>query len=268
MSETVIELKNICKNYGKKHVLSDVSFTVNKGDIYGLVGKNGAGKTTIFKIILGLSDCNGGEVLLENSKELDAAREKMGFFVGNNFFPYMDAKENLEYYATLKGIKNPEAEIKEVLELIGLSGVKTKAGGFSLGMKQRLGIGIAILGKPEILILDEPANGLDPQGIADIRHLVQRLNSEYGMTVMISSHILGELQNTAHRFGIVNNGQIVRELSEADLQTQADAIRIKVSDADAARELLKANGIEILEEENETKSLEDYYFQLIGGDKQ
>ena len=266
MSEAVIELKNICKNYGKKHVLSDVSFIVNKGDIYGLVGKNGAGKTTIFKIILGLSDYNGGQVILEGSDDLDAGREKMGFFVGNNLFPYMNAKENLEYYANLKGLKDL-SEIEEVLELIGLQGVKTKAGGFSLGMRQRLGIGIAILGKPEVLILDEPTNGLDPQGIADIRHLVQRLNKEYGMTVVISSHILGELQNTAHRFGIVNNGQIVKELSEADLVAQTNVIRLKVDDLEHAKEILSAGGVNILEEEHETKSLEDYYFQLIGGDK-
>lgn len=266
MSEAVIELKNICKNYGKKHVLSDVSFTVNKGDIYGLVGKNGAGKTTIFKIILGLSDHNGGQVLLEDSDNLDAVREKMGFFVGNNLFPYMNAKENLEYYANLKGLTD-FSEIPEVLKLIGLDGVKTKAGGFSLGMRQRLGIGIAILGKPEILILDEPANGLDPQGIADIRHLVQRLNKEYGMTVVISSHILGELQNTAHRFGIVNNGQIVKELSEADLAAQTNVVRLKVDDLERAREVLSAGGVNILEEEHETKSLEEYYFQLIGGEE-
>lgn len=266
MSEAVIELKNICKNYGRKHVLSDVSFTVYKGDIYGLVGKNGAGKTTIFKIILGLSGHNGGEVLLEGTSDLDAAREKMGFFVGSNLFAYMNAKENLEYYAKLKGCYSKE-EIDEILKLIGLEGVKTKAGGFSLGMKQRLGIGIAILGKPQILILDEPTNGLDPQGIADIRHLVQRLNSEYGMTVIISSHILGELQNTAHRFGIVNNGQIVKELSEEDLAAQTNVIRLKVDDADKAKELLKAGNVNVLEEERELKSLEDYYFQLIGGEK-
>lgn len=266
MSEAVIELKNICKNYGKKHVLSDVSFTVNKGDIYGLVGKNGAGKTTIFKIVLGLSDHNGGQVLLEGSEDLDTSREKMGFFVGSNLFPYMNARENLTYYAGLKGVTDKK-EIDEVLELIGLKNVKTKAAGFSLGMKQRLGIGIAILGKPEVLILDEPTNGLDPQGIADIRHLVQRLNSEYGMTVVISSHILGELQNTAHRFGIVNNGQIVKELSEEDLAAQSNVLRIKVDDADKAKEVLKEKGIEVLEETSETKSLEDYYFQLIGGSK-
>ena len=266
MSDAVIELKNICKNYGKKNVLSDVSFTVKRGDIYGLVGKNGAGKTTIFKIILGLSEYNGGELLLEGVSDLDAARAKMGFFVGSNFFPYMTARENLEYYANLKGVMNPE-EIDEVLELIGLAGVKTKTAGFSLGMKQRLGIGIAILGKPEILILDEPTNGLDPQGIAGIRHLVQRLNEEYNMTIVISSHILGELQNTAHRFGIVNNGQIVKELSEEDLTREANVVRLKVEDADKAKEILKENGIEVLAETNESKSLEDYYFQLVGGDR-
>ena len=266
MSEPVIELRNISKNYGKKKVLKDVSFTVNKGDIYGVVGKNGAGKTTLFKLILGLSPYNGGTILLEGSDDLDTVRSKMGFFIGNNFFPYLTARENLIYYADLKGMKD-RSEIDKILELVGLKDVKTKVGGFSLGMKQRLGIGMAIIGRPEILILDEPANGLDPQGIADIRKLIRHLNSEYGMTIIVSSHILGELQNTAHRFGIVNNGTIIRELSEADLQLTDESIALSISTADAerAKELLRQNGIEILAEKAETKSLEDYYFQLIGG---
>ena len=133
-------------------------------------------------------------------------------------------------------------------------------------MKQRLGIAIALLSKPEILILDEPTNGLDPQGIADIRELVQTLNEQYGMTVIISSHILGELQHTAHRFGIVNEGTVPRTISQEDLLSEQKAVRIRVDDLERARAALNAAGIQILNEVQETRSLEDFYFGLVGGE--
>lgn len=267
MSESVITLNGIKKSYGKHKVLEDVSLSVNKGDIYGLVGKNGAGKTTIFKVILGLSDYNGGELTIDGGSDVQGiknGRKKIGFFVGSNFFPYMTARQNLEYYRTLKNISDKK-EVDRVLEIVELDKVKSPYRNFSLGMRQRLGIANAIMGSPEILILDEPTNGLDPQGIADVRHLIQKLNSEYDMTVIVSSHILGELQNTAHRFGIVNNGRIVKEISTNDLATDEQAVRICVDNLEKAEAALNAAGVKIISKIHETKTLEEYYFNLVGG---
>lgn len=266
MSETMIALKGINKSYGKHQVLQDVNLQINEGDIYGLVGKNGAGKTTIFKVILGLSEYQGGELLICGDKErVSEERRKIGFLVGINFFSYMTGRQNLEYYRILKGVKD-KSEVDRVLKIVELDNVKSKFKNYSLGMKQRLGIANALLGNPEILILDEPTNGLDPQGIADVRKLVQKLNEEYGMTVVISSHILGELQNTAHRFGIINGGSVAKEFSAEDLATEEKSVRISVDNLEKAKEVLKNAGIEILNEVQETRSLEDYYFDLVGGE--
>ena len=136
-----------------------------------------------------------------------------------------------------------------------------------MGMKQRLGIANAILGNPEILILDEPTNGLDPQGIADIRNLIKKLNEEYKMTIIVSSHILGELEHTANRFGIVHEGKILKEIDKNNLESEADTIEIKVSDIERTKKILKENKIEILQEKSSTKTLEDYYFELVEGAK-
>ncbi len=222
-----IRLENIQKSYGKHAVLKGITMQVNKGDIYGLIGKNGAGKTTIFKMILGLSEFTAGTVSIcgsKSRKELFANRSKIGFFVGSNFYGYLSGKANLEYYAAAKGLsgRKLKEEVNRVLEIVGLTNgkEKQKAKGYSLGMKQRLGIGNAILGNPEILILDEPTNGLDPQGIADIRHMIKRFRDEFGMTVIVSSHILGELENTADRFGIVHEGIIAKEITQEELSVK------------------------------------------------
>ena len=152
---------------------------------------------------------------------------------------------------------------------MGLQNVKTAVKGYSLGMKQRLGIANAILGNPEILILDEPTNGLDPQGIADVRHMIKRFRDEYGMTVIVSSHILGELENTADRFGIVHEGVIAKEISQDDLMAKRPEVELAVStdDLEKARKVLSENGINIVKEGKEKVTLEDYYFELIGGEK-
>ena len=182
----------------------------------------------------------------------------------------MNAEKNLKYFATVKGIprKERKQEIARVLDVVGLSGVKKPVKSFSLGMQQRLGIANAILGNPEILILDEPTNGLDPQGIADIRNLVKKLRDEYGMTVIVSSHILGELEHTADRFGIVNEGVVVKEISQQDLQENQPAVEIAVEDVEKAKRVLEENGIKVLREVAEKSSLEDFYFRLVGGSKQ
>ena len=251
MSEAVIKLENVNKSYGKHEVLKNVNMQVNKGDIYGLVGRNGAGKTTIFKMILGLSEVNSGNVSIVGSttkKELLKNRSKIGFLG----IPRKERKQ----------------EIARVLEIVGLKGVNKPVKSFSLGMQQRLGIANAILGNPDILILDEPTNGLDPQGIADIRNLVKKLRDAFGMTVIISSHILGELEHTADRFGIVNEGYVVKEITQQDLQENQPAVEIAVDDVERAKKVLEENGIKIMREVTEKSSLEDVYFRLIGGSNQ
>ncbi len=273
MSEAVIKLENVNKSYGKHEVLKNVNMQVNKGDIYGLVGRNGAGKTTIFKMILGLSEVNSGNISIvgsSNKKELLRNRSKIGFLVGCRFYNYLNAEKNLKYFATVKSIprKERKQEIARVLEVVGLKGVKKPVKSFSLGMQQRLGIANAILGNPDILILDEPTNGLDPQGIADIRNLVKKLRDEHGMTVIISSHILGELEHTADRFGIVNEGYVVKEITQQDLQENQPEVEIAVDDIERAKKILEENGIKIMREITEKSSLEDVYFRLIGGSNQ
>ena len=269
-ADSVIKLENIVKSYGNMEVLKGASLSVNKGDIYGLIGKNGSGKTTMFKIILGLSEFKGGTLSIDGSKtpaELLRNRQKIGFFVGTNFYPYLSARENLRYYAMVKNIPGREIkkEISRVLEIVGLDDVKKPVRSYSLGMKQRLGIANAILGNPEILILDEPTNGLDPQGIADIRHMIRRFNEEFGMTVIVSSHILGELEHTADRFGIINDGIVVKEISQEDLKEKEKAVEIAVDDLEKAKQLLAEGGVKVLREVEEKSTLEDFYFRLIGG---
>ncbi len=270
MGEAIIKLDQVVKSYGNHQVLKDINMQVNKGDIYGLVGRNGAGKTTIFKMILGLSERDSGNVSIAGSKtdkELFQNRGKIGFLVGTKFYGYMNAKNNLKYFATVKGIpaREMKKEIERVLTIVGLQNVKTPFRGYSLGMQQRLGIANALLGNPEILILDEPTNGLDPQGIADVRKLIRRFRDEFGMTVIVSSHILGELEHTADRFGFVHEGKILREITLDDLKDKEQAIEISVDDLDKARKLLTDGGVRILREVEEKSSLEDFYFNLIGG---
>ena len=267
MSESLISLKHIKKCYGKTQILSDVNFEAEAGQIIGLIGRNGSGKTTMFKVILGLSDHQGGEVHIGHADDSpETGRLKIGFFVGQNFFTYMNARRNLEYYRRLKNIKD-KGEIDRVLKLVELDKVKSKVSAFSLGMKQRLGIANALMGNPEVLILDEPTNGLDPQGIADIRNLIRKLNEELGITVIVSSHILGELQNTAHKFAVLNGGVIVKELTEDDLNVANSYVKLSVDDVERARQLLTDAGITIHNESTDKISLEDYYFSLIGGSK-
>ena len=164
----------------------------------------------------------------------------------------------------MKGIRD-RGETERVLKLVGLDKSDAKFASFSMGMKQRLGIANAMLGNPEILILDEPVNGLDPQGIADVRNLLTEMNREYGTTIIVSSHILGELEHTATRFGIIDQGRVLREITHEDLKVPNDKIQLRVSDCAEAKRILAENGISVLQESSEYKSLEDYYFELAGG---
>ncbi|MCR4847027.1 MAG: ATP-binding cassette domain-containing protein [Eubacterium sp.] len=271
MSEIVISIEGLEKSYGKHKVLRGVDMHVKKGDIYGLIGKNGAGKTTLFKNILGLSDFESGKLSIfggANEKENNHNRSKIGFFVGNCIYDYLSGRSNLEYFRRLKGVKDKD-EVDRVLEIVGLDSkaADTPAKKYSLGMKQRLGLAQSLLGNPELLIFDEPTNGLDPQGIMDVRNLLQKLNEEEGKTILVSSHILGELQNTAHRFGIIHDGVLMKELVQDDFRVQKNITSINVEDKDVekAKALLEQNGIEIHGLAQATSSLEDYYFDLIGG---
>ncbi|MEE0435306.1 MAG: ATP-binding cassette domain-containing protein [Peptococcaceae bacterium] len=264
----MISLCHIDKKYGTQQVLEDVNLTIQKGDIYGLIGKNGAGKTTIFKMILGLTNFESGQLSIfgsDSKAALSAGRKHIGFFIGKNFFDYLTARENLDYYRRMKGIREKD-EVDRVLALVGLQKTSAKFGTFSMGMKQRLGIANAMLGNPDILMLDEPVNGLDPQGIADIRHLLVKLNAEYGTTIVLSSHLLSELEHTATRFGILDHGRVLREFTHEVLNVRNDSIRLRVSDYERARQLLLENHIEILQESAVPRALEDYYFELVGGD--
>lgn len=263
----MITLSHINKNYGNAKVLKGINLNINKGEIYGLVGKNGAGKTTIFKIILGLTSYSSGTLKINkglSKTALQENRRKIGFFIGKNFFDYLDALDNLHYYRQLKGIKDKK-EVERVLQLVGLQNVKAKYGSFSMGMKQRLGIANALLGNPEILILDEPVNGLDPQGIADIRNLITQLNKENNMTIIVSSHILGELEHTANRFGIVHEGKVLKEITHEDLKEKNNTVQISIDNLDRVKNILETNNIPILKVTSAYKSLEDYYFELVEG---
>ena len=196
MKKTVVSTNCLTKKYGDFYALKDVSIDIFEGDIYGLIGRNGAGKTTLMKIITTLTNKTSGEFSLfdSNDKDLTKVKRRIGSLIENAaFFPNMSAYENLKYYALQRGIVNLE-QITEAIKLVGLEDAgKKKFKNFSLGMKQRLGVALAILDNPDFIILDEPINGLDPIGISELRDTFKNLNEEKGITILISSHILSEL---------------------------------------------------------------------------
>lgn len=220
VSETkdfVIKVTDVSKDYGKAHVLDNMSFTVPKGSIFGLVGRNGAGKTTIMRIISGLQQPTSGKIEYGfNHKKLG----NIGALVElPSIYTNASAKENLTYQYINLGLKIDDS-IDQSLEFVGLGDTgKKKAGKFSLGMRQRLGIAMAMAGNPELLILDEPINGLDPQGIIQIREVLERLNKEKGVTIIISSHILSELSKLATDFAFVEKGKVVKEVRAESVET-------------------------------------------------
>ena len=240
-AEVMFSASNLCKAYGNHSVLKNVSFNVRRGSIYGLVGKNGAGKTTIMRIMTGLQLPTSGDF------EFGFDRERIGS-VGAlvetpSIYANKTAEENLKFQYINLGLKVDESVV-ETLRFVGLEGTgKKKAGKFSLGMRQRLGIAMAIVGDPEMLILDEPINGLDPQGIIQIRDLLVKLNKEKGMTIVISSHILSELSKLATDFAFVDGGVIVKEASANDIENSGERILvITTDDVDNLCTVLKSNG--------------------------
>lgn len=215
--EYVVETKNLTKRFGDKIAVNSVNMHIERGDIYGFIGKNGAGKTSTMKLLLGMSYPTSGEIELFGSKQLEQQRVKIGSLIeAPGLYRNCTAYENLKRFSIAFGSK--DKEIKEILETVGLGNTgKKKAGAFSLGMRQRLGIAIALLGNPELLILDEPINGLDPAGIKEIRDLIMRLNAERKITVLISSHLLDELSKFVTRYGIVNDGTLIEEITAQEL---------------------------------------------------
>ena len=226
MSEIILSMKNVTKIYNETKALDRVSIEINRGDIYGIIGNNGAGKTTIMRIISGQSFVSSGIMELFGSKGDDVRkqRKRLGCLIENPGFCYsMTAYENLEYFRIQFGIPGKE-NINRVLEEVGLRDCgKKKYKDFSLGMKQRLGIALAILNSPELLILDEPTNGLDPEGIIEIRNILINLNKKKNTTILISSHILSELSNIATKYGFLKNGKIIEEISMEDLQRKCES---------------------------------------------
>ena len=245
--EYVFKTQNITKIYKNKKVLKDVNIGVKKGEIYGLIGKNGAGKTTLMKILTGIIYPTSGKITINESEDLSLERKKIGSLIEQpSFYQSFSATKNLKLFATLFSVSYDE--IPKVLELVGLSDTgKKRVGKFSLGMKQRLGIAIAMLGNPEILVLDEPINGLDPEGIKDIRDLLIKINKERGTTILISSHLLDELSKIATTYCIIDNGTIIEELSKEEFEKKSGLyLKIVCNNLFDAQELLIKNYADIV----------------------
>jgi len=246
MSEFILETNGLTKSFGRKKAVDNVSIHIEKGAVYGFIGRNGAGKTTLMKIVSGLSNQSSGTFSLFGTEELYKVRGKVGCLIeAPGLYPDMTAFQNLKMKCLSAG-KSDDKFIGSLLETVGLGNVgKKKAKNFSLGMKQRLGIAIALIGDPELMILDEPINGLDPQGIVEVRETIHRLNTEKGITILISSHILEELSKIATHYGIIHNGQLLMELSAEELNLKcSNSIEIVTPDTERACEVLKNSGIE------------------------
>ena len=247
--EYVLRTNALSKSYRNFQALKGVSMNVPQGAIYGFVGKNGAGKTTLIRLICGMQEPTSGEYTLygrkNTQKEIVKARRRMGAIVETpSIYLDMTAEGNLRQQYRILGLPSFEG-IGDLLQLVGLAHTgKKKAKHFSLGMRQRLGIAVALAGDPDLLILDEPANGLDPQGIIEIRELILRLNRERQITVLISSHILDELSKLATHYGFIDNGCMVREISAAELEAACrKCVRMQVSDTKALARVL--DGLDI-----------------------
>ncbi len=244
MDEVVLKATDLCKNYGSFKALDHLSLTIEKGKTYGLIGKNGAGKTTFIRQVCGLSYPSGGELALfgkSDEKGMREGRKRMGCLVETPaLYQGMTARQNMEAQRIQRGIPDKKAA-ERTLELVGLTDTERKTvKHFSLGMKQRLGIAMALISDPEFLILDEPINGLDPVGIVEIRELLKRLNTERGTTLLISSHILSELYQTVDHFIIIDRGHIVESLTQEELDERCRRhIAIEVDDAARAAAVIE-----------------------------
>ncbi len=301
--EIILKINNLEKKYKDFKVLNHANIQIEKGAIYGLIGKNGAGKTTLIRIICGLQEPTNGDYSLygikNNSSAITTVRKRLGAIIETpSIYREMTAKDNLIEQYKLVGMPSLEG-IDDLLKLVGLENTgKKKAKNFSLGMKQRLGIAIALANNPDFLILDEPINGLDPQGIIEIRELILKLNKERKITILISSHYLDELSKIATHYGFLDNGSIIKEISNEELLKKLEhKITLKVKDEKAFVKYFEENQIVyevaddktinvygkynlskfvydlsqknlIAEKIQETEeSLENYYMNLIGGEQ-
>ena len=301
--EYILETQNLTKLYRQKTAVRDVNLHIREGQIYGLIGRNGAGKTTIMRIISGLSTPTKGSYSLFGKTGL--AKQKMLKYVGvliehPGLYPRLSAYENLKIKCLGVGVK-PNGYVEEMLKLVGLENVDKKkaAGSYSLGMRQRLGIALALVGDPKMIILDEPINGLDPQGIVEVRETLTRLRDEKGITVMVSSHILDELSKVADSYGVIHEGALLDEFSALELHERSgqslvirtdnieETLRIldRMNLGNAAREpdgslIVKSGmdrpaeiskaivdaGVGLEEIYLRTMSLEEYYLGMTGGE--
>lgn len=262
----VIETQNLVKQYKTKRAVDNISIHVKKGDIYGLIGKNGAGKTTLMKLILGLAKPTSGKIFLYGDEKLNEERRKIGSLIEEpGLYKNCTAYENMVRFAKLYGTGTKE--INDLLKLVNLADTGSKkVSQFSLGMKQRLGIAIALLGNPELLILDEPINGLDPAGIKEIRDVIIDLNHK-GVTFLISSHLLDELAKIVTNYGIISEGSLIEEISAKELNERCrEFVKIGTNDNNSTCELLKKeikdinlenkpDGIYLLNHLNETAKI-------------
>ena len=301
--EYILETNNLEKKYKNFKAISDLNIHVKKGAIYGLIGKNGAGKTTLIRLICGLQNPTRGTYSIFGVKNTDKTtlreRERIGAIVETpSIYVNMSAKDNLLEQFKLIGLPNTEA-IDELLKLVGLENTgNKKAKNFSLGMKQRLGIAIALVNNPDLLILDEPINGLDPEGIIEIRELILKLNKKKKITILISSHYLDELSKIATDYGFVDNGGIIKEISSEELNKKMEhKIELKVTDIKKFSKYFEKNKIiyEVIDDNTinvygkinlskfindlskndlvadevheKEETLENYYMNLIGGAK-
>ena len=247
--DNILQTQHLRKTYGKFVALDDLTLNIPKGAIYGMVGRNGAGKTTLIRVITGLNSPTKGEYTLFGVKHTDAkileVRRKTGAVVETpSLHPDMTARDNLIQQTIALGI--PKDNIDNILKLVGLANTgKKKAKNFSLGMRQRLGIAFSLVGDPEFLVLDEPINGLDPQGIMEVREMILRLNREKGITILISSHILDELSRLATHYGFVERGRVIKEMSAEELEIACrTAVHVNVNDTNILAEVLRGMGLE------------------------
>ena len=297
----VLKTNNLCKHYRNFKALTGLSMNVPKGAIYGFVGKNGAGKTTLIRLVCGLQLPTDGEFELygikNSDKTISKSRRRMGAVVETpSIYLDMTAEDNLKQQYRILGLPSFDG-LSELLELVGLSNTgKKKAKNFSLGMRQRLGIAVALCGNPDFLVLDEPVNGLDPQGIIEIRELILKLNREHQITVLISSHILDELSRLATHYGFIDGGRIIKEMSSEELEAACrKCVRMNVTDTKALARVLDGMKIEykilsdsmadvyakpnfsqlamalskenceVVSMEEHDESLESFYISLVGG---
>ena len=303
MSEIICQTTELCKNYKNFHVLQNVNLSINRGEIYGLIGENGAGKSTLIRILTGLAFQSSGVVsLFGKTENLRYERAKIGCTVEMPvLYKDMTAKQNLEIQRVQRGIPGKKC-IAKTLELVGLDDTqKKKVNDFSLGMKQRLALAVALLGEPEFLILDEPVNGLDPTGIIELRELLKKLAKENHVTILISSHILSELNQLATCYGFLHHGKLLKQITATELSEECkrhiklktddtkktvtvleeqlkiknfsiypdNFIRVyeKLDETHTISKTLSSNGIVVEEISVQGEELETYFENLIGGRK-